>query len=548
MDARIHVVSPRTSLRTAPPHSFILTQDNWDDFGYKTQYHLSYADGDGNVTHIGNVKILHINQPESSSSALHQAFDSLGDEYCSLGQSLDYYQRIAEMPEEDRNYVLSALKDVIRDRSRQTRFESEVGWRKSLLREIGSLDEFVPLASTILEQNYSELPSLGSRFEFRMPGWSSAVEFAFDAPNVPDVRPYLERAADGPPAELPRRISVVIGRNGSGKSTLLSRLARFAHASRGDRLRHNLTSLGELTPAGLGFSRILTVSYSGFDNFQVPGVTRLERQTIAEELARGTGRFIFCGLRDIGAELGSELDQSPGDDNQWTPFEDRQQTTTLKSAQTLSAEFARTVDRVRALERGSLLAIALQPILADPSFNDLRPTLYGQLMTGNCEQMFLAWSTGHKIVLHVICSLVAYVEPRSLVLFDEPETHLHPPLLASLMHSLRRVLAEKDAYAVVATHSPVVLQETMAKHVHIISREGSETVVQRPGAETFGENIGILTSSVFNLTSEVTDFNETLRKLARQVQNLDQLEALFETGGLSLQARAYVMSVLASAR
>ncbi|WP_429333157.1 AAA family ATPase [Paraburkholderia sp. 35.1] len=160
--------------------------------------------------------------------------------------------------------------------------------------------------------------------------------------------------------------------------------------------------------------------------------------------------------------------------------------------------------------------------------------------------MFFDWSTGHKIVLHVICCLVAYVEPRSLVLFDEPETHLHPPLLAALMHSIRTVLDEQDAYAIVATHSPVVLQETLAKHVHVISREGAHTVVRKPKTETFGENIGILTSNVFNLTSEVTDFTATLRQLADQIQDIEEIEALFELGGLSLQARAYVMSVQAS--
>jgi len=488
MDSRIRVVPRKATPPSAAPGTFVLTQDNWDDFGYKTQYHLSYADSNGRVRHVGNVKILQIGQTKTDSSILQAGFDTLPDNFCSLGQSLDYYQRVAEMPKQDRDYILSALKDVIHDRARSTRFEFEDGWRTSLLREIGSPEEYAPLASTILEQNYSELPTLDSHFSFQMSGWSSPIEFAFDAPRVEDVRPYLERAADGPPAELPRRISVVIGRNGSGKSTLLSRLARFAHASRGDRQRRKMMELGALAPDGLGFSRVLTISYSGFDNFQVPGLTIRERRTIAEELSRGTGRFIFCGLRDIGAELAAELNQSQGDEEQYVPLEDRQQTTMLKSAQTLSGEFARIVERIKTLDRPNLLATALQPILADPSFNDLRSTLYRQLLSDDCEQLFLSWSTGHKIVLHVICSLVAYVEPRSLVLFDEPETHLHPPLLASLMHSLRRVLTEKDAYAVVATHSPVVLQETMAKHVHIIAREGSQTVVGRPGAETFGEN------------------------------------------------------------
>ncbi|MDR6202187.1 energy-coupling factor transporter ATP-binding protein EcfA2 [Paraburkholderia graminis] len=546
MVTRIQVISPNGTPAPSGPRTFYLTQDRWDDYGFKTQYHLSYIDSSSRMNHIGNVKILQTNQPTSVSSVLNQPFETLSEDFCSLGQSLDYYQRLAEMPEDDRDYILSALKDVVRDRARLSRFQSEPGWTTSVLREV-VLGEFLPLASTILEQNYSELPSLDAHFGFLMSGWSSSVEFAFDAPQVPDTRTWPERTAGGPLAELPRRISVVIGRNGSGKSTLLARLARFAHASRGDRLRPKLTQLGELTPVGLGFSRVITVSYSGFDNFQVPGLTQRERRTIAAELARGTGRFIFCGLRDIGAELDSEPNQQSENADSNAALEDRQQTTILKSAQTLSAEFARIIDRIRSHQRGPLLGRALQPILADPSFNDLRATLYGQLMQGDCEQLFLGWSTGHKIVLHAICSLVAYVEKQALVLFDEPETHLHPPLLASLMHSLRKVLSEKDAYAVVATHSPVVLQETMARHVHIISREGAQTVIQRPAAETFGENIGILTSSVFNLTSEVTDFNETLRRLARQVQNLDDLEALFDTGGLSLQARAFVMSFLASA-
>ncbi|MBW6100166.1 ATP-binding protein [Escherichia coli] len=55
------------------------------------------------------------------------------------------------------------------------------------------------------------------------------------------------------------------------------------------------------------------------------------------------------------------------------------------------------------------------------------------------------------------------MKKRCLVLFDEPETHLHPPLLAVLMSALRIVLNEVDAFAIVATHSPVVVQETLSK-------------------------------------------------------------------------------------
>ena len=111
------------------------------------------------------------------------------------------------------------------------------------------------------------------------------------------------------------------------------------------------------------------------------------------------------------------------------------------------------------------------------------------LLTGNAEDakvLFLDWSTGHKIVLHVVASLVAHARPRSLVLFDEPEAHLHPPLMAALMHSVRIVLTEVNALCVVATHSPVLLQETLARHVRRVSRIGSSLEVKTPQLETFG--------------------------------------------------------------
>ncbi|MGF6787359.1 hypothetical protein [Paraburkholderia sp. 35.1] len=304
-------------------------QDRWDDHGYKTQYHLEYIDGTGKRRGIGDVKILQRDQPQTESSILQEPFDVLDDNYCSLGQSLDYYQRLSEIPEPDRDFILISLRDVVQDKTRIDSFAAHVAWEKSLTRDFDSLDDFLLMARTILEQNYSELPKgLAASFEFRMSEWSNSIQFTFDAPIAPDKRPYPQRLASAARAAvLPSRIAVVIGRNGSGKSTLLSRLARIAHASRGNRRRTSLARMAALAPDGLGFSRVLTVSYSGFDNFQVPGITLRERKTIANEIRSGTGRFIFCGLRNIGAELSDEdFDDSAED----IPLEDRQQRTILK--------------------------------------------------------------------------------------------------------------------------------------------------------------------------------------------------------------------------
>ncbi|ONQ74867.1 hypothetical protein A8E07_38485 [Burkholderia cenocepacia] len=37
---------------------FVLTTDNWDDFGHQVQFHLSYVDAEGKETRLGAVKIL----------------------------------------------------------------------------------------------------------------------------------------------------------------------------------------------------------------------------------------------------------------------------------------------------------------------------------------------------------------------------------------------------------------------------------------------------------------------------------------------------------
>ncbi|WP_249584404.1 AAA family ATPase [Pseudomonas viridiflava] len=158
------------------------------------------------------------------------------------------------------------------------------------------------------------------------------------------------------------------------------------------------------------------------------------------------------------------------------------------------------------------------------------------------RRAFLLCSTGHKIAALVVVGLIATLVPSSLILFDEPETHLHPPLLAALMHALRAILRNHDSYCIIATHSPVVVQESMAKDVKVIRRNGSFTSSATPNSETFGESIGLITSEVFGLNSEATDYHQVLDKLVTRYQDQEDLEDLFLNGQMSHQARAYTMS------
>ncbi|MEV6929696.1 AAA family ATPase [Dactylosporangium sp. NPDC051485] len=159
-------------------------------------------------------------------------------------------------------------------------------------------------------------------------------------------------------------------------------------------------------------------------------------------------------------------------------------------------------------------------------------------------ELFGGLSSGHAIVLLTITSLVEQVHERTLVVLDEPEAHLHPPLLAAFVRALSDLLLDRNGVAVVATHSPVVLQEVPASCVWLIRRNGQFVTPERPTLETFGENVGTLTHEVFSL--EVTDsgYHRMIRAAVREGMSYEAVLAHFGQR-LGTEARAIALTLVA---
>lgn len=115
-------------------------------------------------------------------------------------------------------------------------------------------------------------------------------------------------------------------------------------------------------------------------------------------------------------------------------------------------------------------------------------------------------SSGHKIFVFVLLCLLATVKERSLILFDEPEIHLHPNLLASLLRTLHSILEEQDSFAMIATHSPQVLQEVPAQYVRVICRDGDEALIKQYPGESFGANLGEISRHAFGIDEASMNF------------------------------------------
>lgn len=156
---------------------------------------------------------------------------------------------------------------------------------------------------------------------------------------------------------------------------------------------------------------------------------------------------------------------------------------------------------------------------------------------------FSLLSSGHKIVLLTLTRLVETVEERTLVLIDEPEAHLHPPLLSSFIRALSNLLVNRNAVTIIATHSPVVLQEVPKTCVWILNRSAREAKAERPSIETFGENVGILSREVFQLELTHSGFHKLLEKAA--LEHPDYETALYAFNGqLGAEAKAVLRAML----
>lgn len=527
---------------------FYLEEDNWNDWSYYTYFHLHLSSKyteDGESMLIGGVKILKKGQ-EKYRNYLKKSdeFDNLDSDFCSLGQSLDYYDRLAHIDKQLQDQLLNSVNDIIFIPALSEEFKNEDAYNVSLMRFFDPNDDIFKLAPILISRDFDAFPNnIDLKFRFKTKEMSDFIEFDFNSPSYEDESGFQEF--------LPNRITVIIGRNGSGKTTLLSKISRIVFASSSD--RDYLKGVATIEPKGLGFPRIISISYSAFDAFQVPGIRLKEKEQISKDIQKGIGRYIYCGVRDITKELQKSIETIVPDENGLLKMEDilndKHADNFLKPINSLKKEF---IDALKTIfkddEKSNLLLGVIQILSEESSLHFIRK-IYNRKQESELIKIFSELSTGHKFVLHSLANIIKHIENRSLILFDEPETHLHPPLLAVLMKSMRHVLNHKNSFMILSTHSPVVLQETLSKHVFIVRREGDLTQITHPEIQTFGENIGIITSHIFGLSSDLTDYHTELDKVINSFkgktpkEGLEKIEALFQDQ-LSFQARAYILSQL----
>ena len=497
--------------RNIPPpnagiNSVYLKIDNWNDFSFVTLFHVSLHDEKGVFHKLGSVKIGFKGQVESVSthSTLPRPFVALPDSYFSVGTEVDYYSKLKnELPEEFSNTFLASLRDIVFD---QTNFDNASGEKvlsTSLLRDV-SLSVIKGQFRRVLDGG---TPLTNFKFMYHRP----------QTEKIGLIELHFHVEANSKPST---NIHAIIGRNGVGKTTILNGMIEAITNKAATPSRFYDTDGWRASEISKDyFSSLVSVSFSAFDPFTPPPEQ--------PDPALGTC-YYYIGLKDSNDHEGTKLKTLPDLRREFADF--------------LVQCFSQPEKKKRWLT-------ALSILQSDDNFAQMGLEQLATIsateeqLRSHAISLMRLMSSGHAVVLLTLTKLVSTVEEKTLVLVDEPESHLHPPLLSAFTRALSQLLHNRNGVAIIATHSPVVLQEIPKSCVWKVTRSRLATSTSRPETETFGENVGVLTREVFGLEVVKSGFHTLLADEVKRGASYDDIIAHYQ-GQLGFEAKAILRSMI----
>lgn len=478
---KIYLVQWKQNLpRYADRPCFSLMDDNWDDYSYKTTYVLNYhyinEKGEKKRKEFGGVKIL---DKTTMTTVLPNTIEEvLGDNFCSLGQEPLFYEKMNELPEDAREFILTTLRDVVNNNEIYENFKDEEGFKTSLLR-FGTAEKALEDGSKLLA-NEKGAKDFDFVFSFRVNNASEDHTVNFDF-----------KRHD----HLPFRINSIIGKNGTGKTQCLSRLANVLS---GQKKNENIGQFIDGKPL---FDKIIAISYSAFDNIEKP-----------EETA--VFSYKYCGLHSVDGLLTKEK---------------------------LKESINKSLKEIYYEERNGDWIDALHMLM---NYDDriLRYKERKAILDINAIFPDEVLSSGQMMIISIITDIMANIRWESLILFDEPENHLHPNAISGILKTIYSILEKFNSYAIISSHSPLLLREVPKKYIRVFERHGNRPVIGRVDFETFGGSIGEITSSIFNVIEHESLFKSRLKEMVDAIGYEETLRN-FEDD-LSISAKIFLKNAV----
>ncbi len=503
---------------------FLLEENSsWDDFGYHTLFflHATTKLTGGETKALGYISIMCVdrNLKEWDATLLikkigyDNTFCELPSDFCSLSTSLNLYKQLHRYltPEQRRVFEKSFNMILDSDSPYYQKVRYTECFNKSLLRGTDIGDYALIFGKEKLRENSRQYELRSKGFTVKYDDCNDEIALEFSPIKIKDEKGIF-----------PNGIISFIGKNGSGKSTFLYKLATELFASANNRKI-------KIIPEDIVVSQLMLFSYSPFDDFILP--IQCNKQSLKKwyfdlQKFKETKndafkpRFIYCGIRDVKQEveeLINAAENSSFDENGNYKENNRLNKTSLVNTTRMSDECKAAFQAARQGFDKDWNTFITNLIEAIPELTTTIKTLDDSApwisQKTTWDETFKKLSTGHKFFLHTISHLIAYCEENAVIMFDEPENHLQAPLLSFMMKEIRRILAKRSSVMLVATHSPVILQETLSSNVRVVRRSDDTVTIQKPEIETYGASFGAISSYVFDLSTDKVSYFDVLKSL-----------------------------------
>ena len=145
-------------------------------------------------------------------------------------------------------------------------------------------------------------------------------------------------------------------------------------------------------------------------------------------------------------------------------------------------------------------------------------------------------SSGQATILLYITKLVSSINQGSLVIFDEPETFMHPPMVKAFIRAVSELVDNNKAFCLMATHSPVIIQEIPHCNVYKLDSNHELTNIYY---KTYGQNLDTLYKNIYGVELQQTGYNSFFNDRKKEIIEEGQ-EDLEDVNLLSDKDRQYL--------
>lgn len=493
---------------------FCLVKNNWNDHGFETTFQLDYY-VEGKYIDIGIINILNF-ENNVTRHIIPDKFGELTEDYISLGASEEFYENlINNLGKDNAKQILIKLNDISivgLDNNKKFNIDSE-GIQKSFFR------------STKGRYLYNEV---FNKYFLSEGTQDRDYKFIFKSkiyPNENEIK-NIEIDFSKNNSKLPNRIFTIVGKNGVGKTRILNQLAEslFDSQKKGFKDRFILDSSYKSEDKGSIpiYNKVIAISFSVFDKFykgSEENYTKKFEETSSEkeqirfnyEEETKFNNYVYIGLHKINDDIFNKEE--------------------LKMINNKALE---------KIIRSKKIDFFIQLINES---NILNYKLDNNL---DYENFFEAtFSSGQNVYLSMICRLLSEIEEGSLVFLDEPELYLHPNAISNLARIYYKILEKFKSYAIMCTHSPILIQEMPSSFVRKIVLLDNNTInYSKPNIETFGANISEITADIFNVLDSESLYKSRIKNWILQ-DNLSESEVLeLFNNDLSFKAQLYISSLI----